>query len=92
MIAIVSHDAGGAEILSSWVRHQSERYLLVLDGPAKTIFGELGPLELSGLKDAVARADWVLTGTSWQSSLENEAIECSTEFFQEFRVVSGPLG
>jgi hypothetical protein len=38
MIAVVSHDAGGAEILSSWLRRCAEPYCVVLDGPAQVIF------------------------------------------------------
>ncbi len=38
MIAVVSHDAGGAEILSSWLLRNQEPYCLVLDGPAVAIF------------------------------------------------------
>ena len=33
MIAIFSHDAGGAEVPSSWLAIQPEEYLLVLDRP-----------------------------------------------------------
>ena len=36
---IVSHDAGGAEILSDWVKHhKGKRYLFSLKGPAVKIF------------------------------------------------------
>lgn len=76
MLAIVSHDAGGAEILSNWAVRQDEPYLLVLDGPAVKVFErKLGRIQVHALQDALEKADWVLTGTSWQSDLENEAIE-----------------
>ena len=75
MIAIVSHDAGGAEILSSWVLKIDEPYMLVLDGPAKDIFyRKLGNYKNYNLTDSLSQCDWVLTGTSWQSNLEKEAI------------------
>ncbi|MCE5181776.1 MAG: hypothetical protein ABFD51_13360 [Anaerolineaceae bacterium] len=75
MIAIVSHDAGGAEILSSWLRRCEEPYCLVLDGPAKDIFQRKIGVSLSiPLSEAIKQSDWVLCGTSWQSNLERQAI------------------
>jgi hypothetical protein len=75
MIAIVSHDAGGAEILSSWVRRCTEPYRLVLEGPAKGIFErKLGICCTVSLSEAIKQSDWVLCGTSWQSNLERQAI------------------
>lgn len=75
MIAIVCHDAGGAEILSSWIKRCQEPYCLVLDGPAVSIFRrKLGELELVSVDDAIRRCDWLLCGTSWQSDLEKKAI------------------
>jgi hypothetical protein len=75
MIAIVSHDAGGAEILSSWLRRNPQPYCLVLDGPAKNIFQrKFGECRTISLAEAIKLSDWVLCGTSWQSSLERLAI------------------
>lgn len=75
MIAIVSHDAGGAEILSSWLRKCEEPYSLVLEGPAKGIFQrKIGACQSLPLIDALRESDWVLCGTSWQSNLERQAI------------------
>jgi len=76
MVAIVSHDAGGAEILSAWVCFQSEPYCLVLDGPAKKIFEQkLGYVNNFSIEQAIQAADWVLCGTSWQSELEKRAVK-----------------
>lgn len=78
MIAIVCHDAGGAELLSSWVRSCSTSCCFVLDGPAVSIFKrKLGDTQLTALEEAVERCDWVLCGTSWQSDLERKAIALS---------------
>ena len=75
MIAIVSHDAGGAEILSSWIRQNPQPCCLALGGPAISIFQrKLGDFENIPLADAIERCDWVLCGTSWQSDLERQAI------------------
>lgn len=75
MIAVVSHDAGGAEILSSWLRHNNQPHCLVLDGPAKKIFqNKLDDCEICSLDYAIELCDWVLCGTSWKSNLERNAI------------------
>jgi len=75
MIAVVSHDAGGAEILSSWLLRNQEPYCLVLDGPAVAIFQrKLGVCEKISLAQAIKMCDWVLCGTSWESNLEKHAI------------------
>ncbi len=75
MIAVVSHDAGGAEILSSWLCHSAEQFCLVLDGPAINIFKrKLGCCTIIPLSHAIRQSDWILCGTSWQSNLERTAI------------------
>jgi len=74
-LAVVSHDAGGAEILSSYVRKHGLRPLLVLDGPARAVFArKLGAIDTVPLEDAIAGSSQVLCGTSWQSNLEFDAI------------------
>jgi hypothetical protein len=75
VIAVVSHDAGGAEILSSWLCQNQQTYCLVLGGPAMNIFQrKMGVVETYSLADAIDLCDWVLCGTSWQSNLEKQAI------------------
>jgi hypothetical protein len=76
---IVSHDAGGAEILSSWVRENGGGdYRFVLNGPAAEIFtGKLANIKIEPadrLKELMGGSDLVVTGTSWSSDLEKEAI------------------
>ncbi len=74
-IALVSHDSGGAEILSSWLVDHTGPAICVLDGPAKKIFKrKCGIFEEGSLEGAIEQADWVLCGTSWQSNLERRAI------------------
>jgi len=76
LVAIVCHDTGGAEILCNWVVRQNAPYILVLEGPALKIFKrKLGAIEVVPLELAIAKAHWVLTGTSWQSDLELKAIK-----------------
>jgi len=75
MVAIVSHDAGGAEILSSWLRQNPQPFCLVVEGPAISIFKrKIGKFKIYHLSKAIELCDWVLCGTSWQSGLEKKAI------------------
>ena len=75
-VAVVCHDAGGAEILSSWLLRSNDLCVVVLEGPAIDIFNRKCPdAEGLSLGEAIERADWVLCGTSWSSDLEREAIQ-----------------
>lgn len=75
MVALVCHDAGGAEILSSWAKLQSEEFCRVTEGPARKIFDrKLGISESLELEQAIQQSDWLLCGTSWQSDLERRAV------------------
>ena len=70
-VGIVSHDAGGAEILSSYVRREGLRTLLAVEGPALSVFErKLGPVNPVTLREAVDGSSWLLCGTGWQSDLE----------------------
>jgi hypothetical protein len=76
MLAVVSHDAGGAEILSSYVRQRGLNCIYVLEGPALNIFErKLGSIAVLPLKEAVMLSTSILCGTSWQSDLEFNAIK-----------------
>jgi hypothetical protein len=76
IVAIVAHDAGGAEILSSFQRRMLVPTLLVIEGPARRVFErKLGPVQTVSLDEAIDRGSWVLCGTSWQSDLEWRATE-----------------
>lgn len=75
-IAVVSHDAGGAEILSSYVDQQGLNCLYVLEGPARHIFErKLGVIDTLGLEDAIEQATSILCSASWQSDLEFRATQ-----------------
>jgi len=75
MIALVSHDAGGAEILSSHSARHPGDFLFVLEGPARKVFErKLGSIESMPLEEAVRQSASILCGTSWQSDLELDAI------------------
>jgi hypothetical protein len=74
-LSVVAHDAGGAEILSSYLRKTRLPAHLTLEGPAVKVFErKLGAVRLFPLEEAIAKSSQVLCGTSWQSDLEFEAI------------------
>jgi hypothetical protein len=76
VLAIVSYDAGGAEVLSSYVRRHPGQYTYSLGGPAVGIFRRKG---IDGpnmsVEAAVAGADRILCSASWPSDLEYRAIQ-----------------
>lgn len=75
-LAVVSNDAGGAEILSSYVSQQGLECHYVLQGPALRVFErKAGIVRISMLEEAIRQSEWVLCGTSWQSDLEFNAIK-----------------
>jgi len=79
-VAIVSQDAGGAEILSSWILRSNDLCSVVTEGPAIEIFNRkcIGIKRLS-LTEAIIMCDWVLCGTGWASNLERQAIKLGRE-------------
>jgi len=75
LVLVVSHDAGGAEILSSMLVKKKINYLLCLEGPAVNIFSrKLDSINICKLEESIERADTIITGTSWASDLEYRAI------------------
>ena len=79
-IAVVSHDAGGAEILSSYVRKHNLDCHYVLEGPALKIFErKLGAIKKISLEDAINQSTSIICSTSWQSDIELNAIKLARE-------------
>jgi hypothetical protein len=75
MIAVVCHDAGGAEVVSSHIVRSGLNCVCVLDGPAVAIFErKLASPRVVTIDEAVRAAEWVLTGSSWESDLELRAL------------------
>jgi len=84
-VLVVSHDAGGAEVVSSWVKsHEEYEYRFVLQGPAKNVFRRKIPSlhnqPVAELSYLICRSDFVLTGTSSYSPLEKMAIAASKQY------------
>ena len=78
-VLLVSHDAGGAEILAAWRRKNKESFSFqhCLEGPARRVFARhFGALDLVGLEaiDRLTPGSWILTGTSLEANLERDAI------------------
>jgi hypothetical protein len=82
-VLLVAHDAGGAEVVSSWARRSGRRDLRILaDGPARDVFARKLPaprVAAEFLESAIGEASAVLTGTSWASDLERRAIRAARE-------------
>lgn len=75
MLCVVAHDAGGAEVLASYVARSGLECIYVLAGPAVAVFQRrIGDVAISSLEEAVQGANELLCGTSWQSDLEWHAI------------------
>lgn len=90
-VLLVSHDAGGAEVLSAWcdVQKTSDSLAVCAEGPADRIFRRDWPalprVGLDGM-DRFTADDLVLTGTSLESDLERRAVARAREL--EIRCVS----
>ncbi|AIQ95504.1 hypothetical protein EW14_1493 [Prochlorococcus sp. MIT 0604] len=74
-VAVICHDAGGAEVLSHWLKRQKFLYCTVLEGPAKNVFiKNKCKISEEVLIHAIKKSDFIISGTSWQSDLEKKAI------------------
>jgi hypothetical protein len=72
---LVSHDAGGAENLSSWAKYNGFDYIYC-KGPAVKIFkSKIRFKNESSLKESIIKSDIIITSTSWDSDLELNAIK-----------------
>lgn len=83
-VLVISHDAGGAEVVSAWVHeHREFEYSFALAGPAVNVFrrkfGYVPILSNDDVDNGIADASWVLTGTSWGADMEKQAIRSARE-------------
>jgi len=81
-LCVVSHDAGGAELLSSWLSENADSFAsiyFVLDGPAKKIFSRKFPnCKRLSLNKSQFYCNALLCSTSWASLLEKQALSLYT--------------
>ena len=75
-ISIVSHDAGGAELLSSYAMHnKNANFIFALSGPAVKIFRrKLGEISICSINEAVTNSNTIFCGTGWGSTFELNGI------------------
>jgi hypothetical protein len=87
-IGVVCHDAGGAEIISSYISLNNISAKYCLSGPAIKVFErKFGTIKNNYLlADMISDVDWLLCGTSWQSNLEWNAIQQAKK--QKKKVIS----
>jgi hypothetical protein len=77
-LAFAAHDAGGAEVVSSWIQYCFEQPVhAIVEGPALRIFSHKlqSRIKIYSREEFAARIqdfDAVLTGTSWASDLEKQ--------------------
>ena len=77
-IFVVSHDAGGAEVLSAFLKHHSFNFESHLEGPSEKIFNsKFENLISSSLSE---KHSLLLTSTSWKSDIEYEHIILAKKF------------
>lgn len=85
-ILVACHDAGGAEVVSAYVKSKTDarRYFCLISGPAKKIFLrkklenviDAGTIKnLENFFEKIGPVEMVLTGTSWGSTWELEMIQ-----------------
>ena len=74
-ILIVAHDAGGAEVLSSYIYSNPGEYVFCLSGPAVTIFQrKLGEIITCDLAEGLDKAESLICSTGWQTDFEYQAL------------------
>jgi hypothetical protein len=80
-LLVACHDAGGAEIVSSWLRHRRDDppAACLLDGPARAIFArKLGPaLRQVDELPPLDGFDLVLCGSSGEADLERRVVRAA---------------
>ena len=81
-VAIIAHDAGGAELLACYVlENKNLRFNFSLAGPAIQVFKRrFKNFENLSIEDAVEKSTWCLSGTGWQSQIEWDSIRISKSF------------
>jgi hypothetical protein len=80
-ILVAAHDAGVAEVLSSYIYRNNINARYILGGPAKEIFyRKLGirGVETENMMNELVLSDLLLSSTSWQSDLEYNALRMAS--------------
>jgi hypothetical protein len=77
-ILVLANDAGGAEVLSSYLKTIDANFTFKLTGPAVKVFDSKGLQTNTPIKD-LKEYDLVLASTSWKSDLELNYIKDAKE-------------
>jgi hypothetical protein len=76
LLGIVIHDAGGAEIVTSYIKDATFQFLICAEGPARKIAErKLNPKRFYEMHKVVEASDLILCGTSFTSNLEFNALK-----------------
>lgn len=81
MLVVAAHDAGGANILASYLAREGKDARLALGGPAVAIFENRlgrGP-DARDVSELINDASFLLTGSGWSSDLEWQAIKAGRD-------------
>jgi hypothetical protein len=79
-IGVVAHDAGGAEMISSYLRRNGLPFRTHLEGAARGVFKrKFGTLDDVSLQTLVDTSEWLLCGTSFLSPLEWSALKVARQ-------------
>lgn len=75
-VGIVAHDAGGAEIVSSFVKRSKITPFFCIKGPAVKVFeSKFGTFINNELDDVITKLDVIICGTGWETDYEWLAIK-----------------
>lgn len=78
-ILVASHDAGGANILSSYIKYNPGNYEFILTGPAKKIFFKKLKIKQNKKKINLNNIEKIFLSTSWESKLELKILKEAKE-------------
>ena len=75
-VAVVCHDAGGANVIIAWLKNTNFILRPYMEGPAKVLWETAFPniAVYGSLEAAIGSASTVIAGTGWASDLEFEAV------------------
>jgi len=73
-VLVVAHDSGAANQIYYLFKNHKKKFKTLIRGPALNIFKKNN---YNSLKNAIQTSNTILTGTSWQSKLEVNAIKIS---------------
>jgi hypothetical protein len=75
---VFCHDAGGANVIAKYILNKNLNYIFCGEGPARKIFQQEFDSKYARTFSAIIEeADIVIPGTSWQGSLEIDAINAA---------------